>query len=391
MVHLPNRMESAEMEDIERMIRHSSMPRESMSTKIMNRIGEMEMSRTSNKASRQGKMWKRTIVAASAAAVLGGGIIGSGFVSPVMADALKQVPVFGTLFKGTSEESVKAALDQGIVSDPNMSVTQDGVTLKLSDLLYDGTRLSFVLDREGVDLEGTVAPLSEREKPEDEMPKGYIKSAGTTILIDGKEFKFSEGGASTGSFGDYPLRDNAFRAEWQLNDKAAWGNEFELTIRVEVTGVDEAFEFKVPVKIENDAVLLKPNATQSYDGFSYTVKQISLTPVTTQLVIDSTGMVPRSAEQTGDLIASMMYYDIVDEEGNLLTHDKFGYFNSEPKTEYHVDQLYSPVKGTPKQLTIKPFTLTVNKKDWSVVGQGKDSYGDKTYIKELEMTIPVIE
>lgn len=394
MVHLPNRMESAEMEDIERMIHHSSMPKESMSLKIMNRIGEMEMSRTNNNASRQGKVWKRAIVAASAAAVLGGGIIGSGFVSPVMAEALKQVPVFGTIFKGTSEESVKAALDQGIVSDLNMSVTHDGVTLKLSDLLYDGTRMSFVLDREGVDLDGTIVPFSEREKPEDQMPKGYIKSGGPTILIDGKEFKFSEGGASTAGYGDYPARDNAYRAEWQLNDKAAWGNEFQLTIRVEVTGVDEAFEFKVPVKIENNAVLLKPNATQSYEDFSYTVKQLSLTPVTTQLVIDSTGMVPRSAEQTGDYIASMMYYDIVDDQGNLLTQDKFGYFHSEPKTEYHIDELYSPFNGTPKSITIKPFTLTVNKHDWSVVGEGKDSNGtysrgDKTYIKELEMTIPV--
>lgn len=392
MGRLPDRTESAEMEAIERMIRHSAMPKTSMSGEIMDKIGEMNMSRTRKHAANNRKVWKRTVVAASAAAILGGGIIGSGFVSPAMAEALKQVPVFGTIFKGTTEEAVKAAMDQGLVKDPNLSVTHDGVTLKLRDLLYDGTRLSFVLDREGVDLENTIAPFTEQEKPEDQLPKGYIKTGGPKIFIDGKEFSNKE--ATSLGYGDFPPRDNALRAEWQLNDKTAWGNEFELTIRTEVTGVDEAFEFKVPVKIADNAVLLKPNATKTYEDFSYTVNELVITPVTTRLVIDSTGKVPRSAEQTGDYIASMMYYDIVDDQGNLLTQNKFGYFHSEPKTEYHVDELYSPFNGTPKSITIKPFTLTVNKNDWSVVGEGKDSNGtysrgDKTYIKELEVTIPV--
>ncbi|MGZ7439963.1 DUF4179 domain-containing protein [Paenibacillus sp. TH7-28] len=402
MGHLPDQAESAEMEAIERMIRHSAMPKTSMSDEIMNKIGGINMSRTRKYAANKGKVWKRTVVAASAAAILGGGIIGSGFVSPAMAEALKQVPVFGTIFKGTTEEAVKAAMDQGLVKDPNLSITHDGVTLKLRDLLYDGTRLSFVLDREGVDLEGVVVPFAEREKPEDQIPKGYIREAGptgSTVLVDGKDIMFGEdsfakAGVSTAGFGDTSLRDNAYRGEVQLTDKAAWGNDFELTIRSKVTGVDEAFEFKVPVKIEDNAVLLKPNATKTYEDFSYTVNELVITPVTTRLVIDSTGKVPSSAEQTGDYIASMMYYDIVDDQGNLLTQNKFGYFHSEPKTEYHVDELYSPFNGTPKSITIKPFTLTVNKNDWSVVGQGKDSNGtysrgDKTYIKELEVTIPV--
>lgn len=394
MGRLPDRAESAEMEVIERMIRHSAMPKTSMSDEIMNRIGEINMSRTRKYAASKGKVWKRAVVAASAAVILGGGIIGSGFVSPAMAEALKQVPVFGTIFKGTTEEAVKAAMDQGIVKDPDLSVTHDGVTLKLSDLLYDGTRLSFVLDREGVDLEGTAStyvPSSEvgpdanewlksKVVPEEKQEKGYIKRP--TLLINGKEADYSKG-----MFGDYPPRENAYSVD--ITKGANWGDEFELTILAEVTRIAEPFEFKVPVKIEDNAILLQPNATKTYEDFSYTVKQLKLTPVTTQLVIDSTGKVPSSAEQTGDYIASMMYYDIVDDQGNLLDQNVFEYFHSEPKTEYHVDELYSPFNGTSKSITIKPFTLTVNKNDWSVVGEGKGSHGDKTYIKELEMTIPV--
>lgn len=86
---------------------------------------------------------------------------------------------------------------------------------------------------------------------------------------------------------------------------------------------------------------------------------------------------------------SITRQELVDNQGNVLTPRKFDYFNSKPKTEYDIDQLFSPVNGTPKSITIKPFTLTVSNKDWSVVGQGKDSFGDKTYLTDLEMTIPV--
>ncbi|WP_334071442.1 MULTISPECIES: DUF4179 domain-containing protein [Paenibacillus] len=384
----PDPVESAEMEAIERMIRQSSIPKTSLNDKIMNRIGEMEMSRTEKYAKNKPNIMKRAALTAAATAILGGGIVGSGFVSPVMADALKQIPMFSTLFEGTSEEAVKAAMDQGLVIDPNLSVTHDGITLKLSDLLYDGTRLSFILDREGVDLPGTVAPLSEREKPEDQIPKGYIKGGQPTLLIDGKDILKGLENVQTAGYGDFAKRENAYMAEVQFK-KPVWGNEFELTIRTEVTGVDEVFEFKVPVKIQDNTLLLKPNATKTYEDFSYNVKEMVITPVTTRLVIDSKGKVPSSPELSGDYIASMMYYDIVDDQGNMLDQRKVGLFYSEPKTEYHVDELYSPFKGTPKSITIKPYTLTVNKKTWKAIGETQGSLGTKNYIKDLEMTIPV--
>lgn len=79
----------------------------------------------------------------------------------------------------------------------------------------------------------------------------------------------------------------------------------------------------------------------------------------------------------------------MDDQGNVLTPRKFDYFNSKPKTEYQIDHLFSPVNGTPKSITIKPFTLTVSNKDWSVMGQVMDSFGEKTYLTDLEMTIPI--
>lgn len=392
----PKQTEFAEMNVLEEMIRESSLPKNSMSYQIMNRIGEREMTRASSKRKSSGL--KRTILVASAAAMLGGIVIGSGFVSPVMAANLKQIPVIGVLFKGTSEEAVHTAIKQGILSEPNLSVTHDGVTLKLANLLYDGTRLSFILEREGVDLPSTASPYlgedetivgnpdsefikSSKVAKEDQV-KGYIERP--RILVDGRDVEFGEGG-----FGDYPPQDNAYMVEL-TKDLMKLPDHFELTIQANVTQVNETFEFKVPVNVANKSVVVKPNdATKSDGQFSYTVKQLDISPVSTHLVLDSQGAVPASPEQSGDYSASMVYYELVDDQGNVLTPRKFDYFNSKPKTEYHIDELYSPINGTPKSITIKPFTLTVNNKDWSVVGHGKNSHGDKTYLKELEMTIPI--
>ncbi|EGG34634.1 DUF4179 domain-containing protein [Paenibacillus sp. HGF5] len=391
----PKQTEFAEMNALEEMIRESSLSKRSMSDQIMNRIGEREMTRLSTKP--KPNVIKRTILVASAAAVLGGTVIGSGFVSPVMAATLKQIPMLGVIFEGTSEDAVKAAIEQGILSEPNLSVTHDGVTLKVADVIYDGTRLSIILEREGVDLPGTASPyisedatlignqdseyVKSRKVAKEDQEKGYIEMP--RILVDGQEVAMGEG-----NFGDYPQQDNAYIVE--LTKGLKLPDQFELTIQANVTQVNETFEFKVPVNVTNKSVVVKPDQATKSDGpFSYTVKQLDISPVSTRLVLDSKGEVPSSAEQTGDYSASMVYYELVDDQGNVLTPRKFDYFNSKPETEYHIDQLYSPVNGTPKSITIKPFTLTVNNKDWSVVGQGKDSFGDKTYLQDLEMTIPV--
>lgn len=395
MGQLPEQTEYAEMNALEQRIRESSLPMRSMSDQIMNRIGEREMTRLSTKP--KPNIIKRTILVASAAAVLGGTVIGSGFVSPVMAATLKQIPVLGVLYEGTSEDAVKAAIEQGILSEPNLSLTHDGVTLKVADLLYDGTRLSFILEREGVDLLSTASPyISEDAKfignPDSEyiksrtvakkdQEKGYIETP--RILVDGQEVAMGEG-----SFGDYPQQDNAYIVE--LTKGLKLPDQFELTIQANVTQVNETFEFKVPVNVTNKSVVVKPDQATKSDGpFSYTVKRLDISPVSTRLVLDSQGPVPASSEQTGDYRASMVYYELVDDQGNVLNPRKFEYFHSEPQTEYHIDQLFSPLNGTPKFITIKPFTLTVNPKDWSVIGQDQDSVGDKTYLKDLEMTIPV--
>ncbi|WP_197492058.1 DUF5643 domain-containing protein [Paenibacillus jamilae] len=319
---------------------------------------------------------KRVLLTTSAFAILGSGAAMPKFISPIASAATD----------AKSEQTTSS----------NQSLTQDGVTLKLGDVFYDGTRLSFSIEREGKNLPDGVVSLyipmdakaSESLKkymvPEKDQKKGYIKRP--EILIDGKAFK------SFGSFGDKVSKKNTVQAEY--NQLGSLPDEFEMTVQVGVTRISKPFVFKVPVKKEGNMVSVKPNKTQKSGDFSYTVKQLDITSHTTRLVLDSEGQVPASPKQTGKYAPSMMYYDIVDDQGKTLQQQKVGFLNKKPRTKYHTDELYSAIGSKPQYVTIKPYTFTVDPSDWSIVGQGKGAdgkfkTGDKTYIKELEMTIPV--
>ncbi|MFW9332645.1 DUF5643 domain-containing protein [Paenibacillus polymyxa] len=320
---------------------------------------------------------KRVLLTTSAFAIIGTGAAIPKNISPIAA--------------ATSDaKSAQAA-------SSNLSLTQDGVTLKLSDVFYDGTRLSFSIEREGKNLpEGVMSPyvpvdpkasvnLKKHMVSEKDQKKGYIKTP--EILINGNKLK-----SSHSMFGDKVSQKNAVEAEY--NQLGSLPDEFELTVQVEVTRISKPFELKVPVKKDSNVVSVKPNKTKKSGPFSYTVKQLDITSYTTRLVLNSEGEVPASSKQTGKYAPSMMYYDIVDDKGKTLQQRKVGFSNSKPRTKYHIDELYNAIGSRPKFVTIKPYTFTVNPTNWSIIGQGKGAdgkfkNGDKTYIKELEMTIPV--
>ncbi|WP_427051058.1 DUF4179 domain-containing protein [Paenibacillus sp. TC-CSREp1] len=391
----PNPFPDQPLEELEQRIRNTPMPRHSMSSEIMNQIGGRNMTKQRNGST----ILKRTLTAASIAAVMGAGAIGAGFVSPTMASALKQIPGIGSVFYGLSSDEIGRAVDQGILTQPLKQITKDGVTLTLTNVLYDGTRLSYTIERAGEHLPQKVTspyiPMDSevvsgdnewkksRQVPEQQQQKGYVTAPVT--FINNEELK------SFRSYGDDIGNSNAVFAEY--TNLGSLPNEFELTVRTKVTRVEEPFEFKVPVKISDNKLVIQPNETKIHENFSYTLQKIESTVTNTRLILESTGKVPASSEQTGKYAPTMMYYEIVDDQGKVLNQRRLGFFHRAPDLEYQVDELYDAISPNAKSVTIKPYTFTVNTDNWSVVGKKMNdqhkivSSGDKTYIKELEMDV----
>ncbi|WP_231887430.1 hypothetical protein [Paenibacillus jamilae] len=178
---------------------------------------------------------KRVLLTTSAFAILGSGAAIPKFISPIAAAA-------------SAEAAAKTA-------SSNLSLTQNGVTLKLGDVSYDGKSLTYSIEREGknlpkevlspyipMDVKTTDKNLKKRMVPDKDQKKGYIKIF-PEILIDGHKFK------SLGMFGDKISEKNTVEAIYSKLDSLP--DSFNMTIRVGVTGISKPFEFKVPVKKVN--------------------------------------------------------------------------------------------------------------------------------------------
>lgn len=94
---------------------------------------KMDASRTFNK-------W---LISTAAAAILGVTVLASGFVSPAMAGALKQIPVLGQIYSLWGEKNLDPGVQQAedFITNVNQSVTHSDVTMNIPTLLFDGTRI----------------------------------------------------------------------------------------------------------------------------------------------------------------------------------------------------------------------------------------------------------
>ncbi|AIQ66849.1 DUF4179 domain-containing protein [Paenibacillus graminis] len=388
-----NPTDSQKTEDIRQALRDHKMPVDSYSSQIMKRIGELDVEK--RKSTKRGSnVLKKTLFAASSAAALGAGIIGTGFVSPVMADTLKQIPIVGNVFKIVEDKGLKAAADKGLSTVPNQSVTHDGVTLKITNAYYDGSRLALAFEREGIDNEEmlgkiTIEPIkfdpAVKEKHAntilDQSVKGLL---GLPIvkLPDGKEISYG-----SGSTGDVKGQKNTLLYDLRnLNNTAAFGDEFVLSVSVPVTQVAEPFEFKVPLKkVTEGIVRLDLNQTKTTGEFSYTIKKLELTPATSRLVVDQEGKIPSSPKPAAGYSVSEMFYELSDDQGTAFTSS--GSFLLPAIVYPIVDRDFDPFPQGTKKITVKPFTYSIDHNLEPLM----DAEGNKvkTYYPELEQTIQI--
>ncbi|MDH6372698.1 hypothetical protein M2444_004526 [Paenibacillus sp. PastF-3] len=224
-----------QMEQIESMIRETGTPQYSLSTQIMNRIGENPM----NKTTKRGRMFKKTLIAATTAAALGLGIISTGFISPAMADTLGKIPVIGSLFNNNVDNGLKLAAENGLITKLGISDTHEGVTLKVSEAYHDGSRLSIALEREGVTTtdDQLIGHWENRER-------GLLVTEEFIVLVNGERNLMSVMPIINS---DHTVQKNAALVDIIPEEGEQLPDEFELTLQVKLAGIDDTYEIQVPV------------------------------------------------------------------------------------------------------------------------------------------------
>lgn len=316
---------------------------------------------------------RRITVICAGTAAAGLILIGSGFVSPVMAQALKQIPFLESVFKLAGDKGLQKASEAGYAIDANQSVTHNGVTLRLSEVVYDGSRLNFVLTRELAGGGGSQgSPDSWYEEIVRSRGAGHIF---TDFYVNDTLINTSMG---YGSGGD--KAPNSLLVHGLDSPGLNIPDQFELKLVIHFLNDSVPYEFKIPVQKTNDSVVLTPDEWKVFDHIHMKVAKLEISPVTTRLEMEIKGEQGQDIKEIAESIPDQykvsgfidISYDLADEKGRLQKN--LGANGSGEGDHYLFSSSYEPFESIPESVTVKPYIYR---------------NGEKQYISELEFRIPV--
>ncbi|OMD75149.1 DUF4179 domain-containing protein [Paenibacillus odorifer] len=340
---------------------------------------KMDTSRTFNK-------W---LISTAAAAILGVTVLASGFVSPAMAGALKQIPVLGQIYSLWGEKNLDPGVQQAgdFITNVNQSVTHSEVTMNIPTLLFDGTRILMNLTTPGNRL------ASEPNSPPSDANKGAVDKF--EVLYKGQPLLWSYehmDGATASSIMVQVL--NTYYDPSTTTQTVQFPDQFDLTVNVTLKGYDVPFEFVLPVTKSTPVTALTSEETKHHDNINLQISKVEITPITTQVSIEYKTKPGQSVEEmlasipskykgaNGGVIA--LQFDIVDERGVQLKP-----IGAHPLSEsYNVR--FEPFKTIPNTVTIKPYlVVSEGQAPAGTKGLWEDNNMVKEYIPELETVLSV--
>ncbi|WCN36814.1 DUF4179 domain-containing protein [Aneurinibacillus uraniidurans] len=292
-------------------------------------------------------------------------VIGSGFVSPAMAQVLREVPLIGSVFEKTGDPVLKDMSERGLTSQPQKIATDKGVEMTITDVFYDGSRLA----------------IGYKLKPQNNQP--------LKVSSDLMPLQWKIGVKETDQIqwiGDAKevARDNGeyvgkIDLNFEIEEKSL--ENFTLQLDVEaIHGVAGNWKFILPISMEKTAkasTTFRPMVTKKWNGMTYTVERVTFSPATTQVIVKRTV----SKEKMNDF-----YYIGYDEHMKRMSGGPSS--GSAPKDEGNgmvtiTDTLkFAAMQDIPKQITIEaliPHQL------------GSGSKADEKSRQSTFITVPLTE
>lgn len=332
---------------------------------------EAERSRRRYRLSRR---IQRLFIGAACLLLACGLVVGSGFMSPAMAESLRHIPLLDRLYEKFGDPGLAAAERNGMVAPESYTQTKAGRTVTVSNFMYDGARVSFAVkihaeDRKLQDYEYGTFGVSADVNGED-GPYSF-SSRGAERLDDSTALKIIDMGHS--GYDGRTGKAYAFPAEFELSLKVAI---FPLK------GVDNGiYAFTVPiVKNTPSATVLASDEVKTYEGITYQVERLEITPATTHLVTlqgipaNMSEELPQKLKEHRSLSAALF-----DENGREIKDlGSSGTTRIGDQDLFRGMQDFEPLSPLPKSITVKPYAGYKKLADGQVV---------PNYIEELELTI----
>lgn len=259
------------------------------------------------------------------AAVLCAIMVGSGFVFPQAAAALRQLPGIVSVFKFAGDYGLKAADEKGLVTAVEQSITDQGITVQIKEVMYDGSRIS-------------IGYIQQSDDPTQEMTRGL------DFQINGKRYKPALSG--TGS----PVDEHTYAGVIDLMPAEDLPNHFKLQMDISQIGSTKGrWSFSIPVtKMASTNKVVLPMITKSYGDITLTVKKVLFTPGSTELDVE--------VKQPADA-GRFIQYDLFDDKGTQLQRRSGSGRGQTDGKNIHINLLTALRARQPiaKTITIRPF------------------------------------
>lgn len=302
-----------------------------------------------------GRTTKRSILVACGLCI---SLLGSGFVSTGMAEALSNIPLIGPIYKDFRDiASDKIEQDQ-LMTTIDKQASKNGLTMTVKEAAYDGTRLIV-----------TVVYTGEKGLSLEEEVVGF-----SYLTINGQEVT-----PAIGSTGQDDINSKTIIEHHQLtfSDYDEYGDNVEIAIHGEdLFGYEGKLEVAFPLeKIRGDVSEFYPEvkAKTADDLYTLTADKVTFSPLSTR--IDLTVDYP--AEMDENDTWPWFDFSVVDESGQVYDKLKLQTGMAAGKFGHHMILTLPPMDTIPKSLTLKPSETNRD--------------GFKEEIKELQLIVPLTE
>ncbi|QSB11322.1 DUF4179 domain-containing protein [Lysinibacillus fusiformis] len=372
-----SKLEDKELDQIERFIRETPIEVD-LVNRTMNKYENKRNSKQPESFRTHKKMRQRVMMMTASAAMIFSLVFITGLISPTMAATMKEVPVLSSIFKLAGDLGLKTADEKGLSTKLHTSVTKDGFTLSVSEVVYDGTRVSIAIER--LQTEGEFSKRNLIEQISD-----------IELFINGNSV---DSFAANDSNSVHPMihngkdKDSAIIEFSDLSNQggASFPEQFNLTLFTSITGIEDPLKIDIPVKNKvEDYVTLQPNVSRKYDNIHFTVEQIQLTPITTGI----TTRLVLMDNSTFTLPLLTMGIDVFDDQGRKLKLIGGNGWHATNGSDKITDSRYNPFESVPKTITLKPYIYLFDENEMGAFQMDENGEPKIQYIPELEVTLPI--
>lgn len=276
------------------------------------------------------KSKKRVVLYTVNAAVVGFSLfIGSAMVSPAMAKVASNIPVVGTFFNDVGDEGLKIAGQKGLTQVVDQSAKDNGITLTMNEIFYDGTRLTLGYTQE------SILPLGELERP--------------VITVDGREINFSSG--YSGEF----ITPQKYKGVIDIRPTEELPENFDMKIRIDAVGlVPGDWSFQFPVKQSNEVKVIRTSEVKKLDGVEISMNSLKIGPAGTDLNVK----VIADPEKLNPY--SLGFY-LIDDKGKVMNFLQGSGSGEKVNGKEHVilQNLYEPLEEAVHKVKVIPYYLSL--------------------------------